>query len=277
MYSYPNWLLLNQSGDTVANEQVNLFGIYGNYFHILDAFENLDYSTESFTMTAELWTGFSEVMACTYDLEVFPWMVDEVTDDPYGCIPIQIQIHGNSPESGTAAVSIANTVTDEAVFNATFDFTADEWVYEVMGEACLDQNSCYELYVNHDVDMSSFNININSGVVGGTSINYTSFSVPYIDSLNSVLLDPFGGDCITGIDEHAENVSVFPNPVVAGDQIQVSAIDGGELRWYSADGKLASSMVVVNGKVDVPNESGMWIMVWSKDGEKPKRSLVVVE
>ena len=274
-YSYPSWHLLDENGDELAVEQVNLFGMSGDVYHLLELSQPLDYSQSSFNGQALLWTGFEEVAVCEFDLEVFPWMVDESTTDPYGCVPITIGIHGQAGQTGSASFSIANTVTDEYVLDGAVDFEADEYVYEMFESACLDQNSCFQLYVNSDVDISNFYIYVNMGA-SQYGLTYTYFTVAEIDSLGSVYLDPYGGNCDVAVDEIDAQMSVFPNPVAPGEEIFIPAFGKGTLQWYSISGTLLMKQTSdFNGRAEAPQESGLWIAVWSKEGERRHQVVVV--
>lgn len=274
-FSYPSWQLLDDQGEVVAVEQVNLFGMTGDVYHVLDVVQPLDYSIESFSGQAVLWTGFEEVAVCSYDLDMFPWMVDEFTTEPYGCVPISLQVHGLATETGSVSFNIANTVTDEYVYNGTIDLVDGEWFYDEIGQACLDQNSCYQLYVNTDIELVDFNLYINMGGVD-YGISYTWFPIDSITSQGSVFLDPYGGNCSVGIDEvESMELEVYPNPVNTGGVVRLPEMIG-EVKWYSLDGKLVGEDVAVDGVVEVPNKSGALVLVWSKEGRK-KRQVVVVE
>jgi len=275
-YSYPSWQLLYANGEEVAIEQVNLFGMMGDVYHLLDLVQPLDYSEPSFTGQAVLWTGFEEAAVCEFDLEVFPWMVDEATTDPYGCVPISIEIHGQAADSGNASFSIANTVTDEYVLDGEVSFSAEDYVYESFGVACLDQNSCYQLYVNSSTDISNFNIIVNMGV-GEYWQTYTYFLVAEIDSLGSVYLDPYGGNCNVSVNEIERRMDVYPNPISAGAELNIPAYSRGIIQWFNISGKLMlEETAVFNGRVQVPEERGLWVVVWLKEGKK-KHQVVVVE
>lgn len=66
-YSYPGFILYNSSGDTVAKETVNFFGIGTPSSHQLRVRPgNLPGNT--FTGSLQLWTGFYTTLDCSYQM-----------------------------------------------------------------------------------------------------------------------------------------------------------------------------------------------------------------
>ena len=78
-----------------------------------------------------------DVLECSYDLEVFPWRVDESTDEPYGCIPIGISLQGLSEEGASIEISITDG-NASSVFEETYTMEAGSFGGYV-GATCLDQ------------------------------------------------------------------------------------------------------------------------------------------
>jgi len=169
IFDYPGWRLYDESGVLIAEEQVQFFGIFGNSIHSLDIIEPLDYNIQSFYGTLELWTGFYDVLECSYDLEVFPWRVDESTDEPYGCIPIGISLQGLSEEGASIEISITDG-NASSVFEETYTMEAGSFGGYV-GATCLDQEQCYYLSITSEDDIDNMQYSILSGLVEGSSDN----------------------------------------------------------------------------------------------------------
>lgn len=70
IYAYPGFILFDQNGDTLAKEVVNTFGIGAPSVHLLNFHPNANIPTGQFTATLELWTGFYQLFACTWNMTV---------------------------------------------------------------------------------------------------------------------------------------------------------------------------------------------------------------
>jgi hypothetical protein len=70
LFDYPNFILFDASGDTLAKETVNFFGIGGESYHTMRIMDGVTFPVNTFSATLELWTGFTTSLACTWELEV---------------------------------------------------------------------------------------------------------------------------------------------------------------------------------------------------------------
>jgi hypothetical protein len=70
LFDYPNFILFDASGDTLAKETVNFFGIGGESYHTMRIMDGVTFPVNTFSATLELWTGFTTSLACTWQLEV---------------------------------------------------------------------------------------------------------------------------------------------------------------------------------------------------------------
>lgn len=70
LFDYPNFILFDASGDTLAKETVNFFGIGGESYHTMRIMDGVEVPVNAFSATLELWTGFTTSLACTWELEV---------------------------------------------------------------------------------------------------------------------------------------------------------------------------------------------------------------
>ena len=191
IFSYPGWRVYNEDGVLIAEEQIDLFGIFGNNMHSLEILSTIDYNTTSFLGVVELWTDFYGTLACSFQLEIFPWRVDEVTEDPYGCIPIQISLYGYSE----LATSIDIDITDNnslSIFNETYNWDAESYGGNI-GIACLSQEECYYFSVTDNQNISNMNFSLEP-VIEELSYfpNYLFGEV----SGQEIILNPYNqGDC----------------------------------------------------------------------------------
>ena len=67
-FDYPNFILFDANHDTLAVETTNFFAIVGDSWHPLQIHEDAVIPTGLFTGTLELWTLFTQNLACTWNL-----------------------------------------------------------------------------------------------------------------------------------------------------------------------------------------------------------------
>lgn len=274
IYSYPGWKILDLDGNLIAEEQVNFFGITGETFHILDIVQPLDYEQESFTGVVEIWSGFSQTLECSFEMEVFLWRIDELTDDPYGCVPVTYHFYGSSEVAGEVLISLNHQ--DQMFWEESVSWEPGEWMSLEMAtwlpSECLQQLSCYELLLNSDSNLDLFNLTLNVEI-DGYSINYTNYLLQGYDSLGSINFSPYGGDCIEiSVAEIDEDFVVYPNPVKSSSTLFVEG--NGKVQWYSLEGKLVLESTINGGRVEVPSKAGAWLL--QVEGI-PERELIIVE
>ena len=158
IYSYPGWRVYNEDGVLIAEEQIDLFGIFGNNMHSLEILTTIDYNTSSFPGVVELWTDFYDTLACSFQLEIFPWRVDEVTEDPYGCIPVQISLHGYAEQSTIIDIDITDN-NSLSIFSEIYNWQMESYGGNI-GIACLSQEECFYLSVTENQNISNMNFSI---------------------------------------------------------------------------------------------------------------------
>jgi hypothetical protein len=66
LFDYPNFILFDDQGDTLAIETVNFFGIATESWHMLSVVDGAVLSND-LNGTLELWTGFTTTLACTWN------------------------------------------------------------------------------------------------------------------------------------------------------------------------------------------------------------------
>jgi hypothetical protein len=279
IFDYPGWRLYDESGVLIADEEVQFFGIGGHSIHSLNLTEPLDYSVQSFYGTLELWTGFYDVLACSYDLEVFPWRVDESTDEPYGCIPIGISLQGFSEEGISIEISITNE-NASSVFEETYIMEAGSYAGDV-GTTCLDQEQCYYLSITSEDDID----NMYYSILPETEEVYFSYVFDEIGE-GEILLNPFGqGVCDDSLntivdDLKAFSMLVYPNPASNSLTVDLSDLNGVNttVKLYDSSSKMifekqsnTTLMIDVSGVA-----KGMYSLELSTD-EQVLRSQVIIE
>lgn len=66
-FDYPNFILFDALGDTLAKETVNFFGIGVDSWHALRVHTGASIPASLFGGRLELWTGFTQDLACAWD------------------------------------------------------------------------------------------------------------------------------------------------------------------------------------------------------------------
>lgn len=70
LFDYPNFILFDVNGDTLAKETVNFFGIAEDSWHILRVMDGAVIPPGPFPGVLELWTGFTTTLACSWELPI---------------------------------------------------------------------------------------------------------------------------------------------------------------------------------------------------------------
>ena len=278
IFDYPGWRLYNESGVLIAEEQVQFFGIFGNSIHSLDIIEPLDYNMQSFYGTLELWTGFYDVLECSYDLEVFPWRVDESTDEPYGCIPIGFSLLGLSEEGASIEISITDQ-NASSVFEETYTMEAGSFGGYV-GATCLDQEQCYYLSITSEDGMD----NMQYSILSETDDVYFSYVFDEIGD-GEILLNPFGQGMCDGYpntiidDFEAFSAIIYPNPASDNVTVDLDGFNGlnTTVKLYDSSSKMIfekqSNTTLI---IDVSGVAkGMYSIELSTDEQVLRRQVVV--
>lgn len=91
LFDYPGFVLLDGSGDTLANETVNFFGIGQESYHTLAIHPDAVLPNGSFTGGLHLWTGFYDVQACSWEFEI-----DLCPPSPCDTVIVGLENFGNA-------------------------------------------------------------------------------------------------------------------------------------------------------------------------------------
>jgi len=228
IFSYPGFKLVDNTGDTVASETVDFFGIGGYSAHRLNTTLE-DYAPGTvFNGTLLLYTGFYDSLVCS-----FP--VSEILIPQSGCTDFMIY---TTNYTGNIHQPLNWSVIDETgdtIFSGVHNYSIDSIGYQ--DSICLE-NGCYRLVVTADNPLeavSDIGISFVSYYVDTTiQMNETAtsvvldFSVYYCDSTVSVLEI-----------ERNRDFSIYPNP--ANDILK--------LEWNPKVDVISLDIKDINGKV----------------------------
>ena len=277
-FSYPGWRLYDDSGVLIAEEEVNFFGFMEHGIHSLNIIEPLDYSVQSFEGTLELWTGFYDVLECAYELEIFPWRVDEAISEPYGCIPVEITIQVSSDEGLSLEISLTDSDAI-SVLEQTHTLEAGSFVF-FLGATCLEQGQCYYLSINSGSDSGSIQYLISDAIQDV----YFEYVFDEIDE-GEILLNPFGqgmcdGSPNTIIDDfEAFSAIIYPNPASDNVTVDLDGFNGVNttVKLYDSSSKMifekqsnTTLMIDVSGVA-----KGMYSLEIASDEQVLRRQVVI--
>ena len=278
IFSYPGWRLYDTSGVLIAEEQVDLFGIIEHSIHSLNLFEPLDYSIQSFEGTLELWTGFYDVLECTYDLEVFPWRVDEAVTEPYGCVPVGITLQMSSDEGFSFDISLTDS-NAFSVLEQTYTIEAGSFAV-FLGATCLEQEQCYYLSISSKSGTGTIQYLI-SDVIEDVFFEYVFDEI----GEDEILLNPFGqgvcdGSQNTIIDDfEAFSAIIYPNPATNNLTVDLGGFNGVNttVKLYDSTSKLVFEQLSSSTfMIDVSDVAkGMYALELSTDKHILRRKVII--
>lgn len=247
LFDYPNFILYDAQGDTIANETVNFFGIAGESWHTLALHGGATIPEGPFQGTLELYTGFGVELACTlsgtWDLcppapcsTLIPSIMNTGGGITVGEFAWSIQSdQGNSVASGTF------TLTNDAQFD-TAHVCLPPGQYGLVVTPLDDPTGGQPIMIVYD----------QSGQ-GGPSQSIT-WTPPVPMSFS------FYAPCIVGAQTVPEPTSGSLHTRINGSAMRVWRTDGlpvGPLRLYDTQGRLLRSGGgnTSEALVELPNEA----------------------
>ena len=241
IYSYPSWLMRDMEGNVIAEEQVEYFGIAGPSFHRLVTTEPWPDNTDSMPVTMELWTGFSEALACSFVWEFVPRELQWTGTGDQGCFPVRVVAYSNEINGCSLSLSLENGV-GENVWSEVLEIDESTQFVAQSDSLCLSQFECYDLQA-----ISSPTSYINMQLVDpadGMALNLNHWS--YYSIFDEVMpldttftLDLYGGNCSQDQSISASEVArdlMYPNPVNKGGRFRVPFVMGDEVTLWDGTG-----------------------------------------
>lgn len=141
LFDYPGFRIYDEDDNLIGEEQVFFFGIGVESVHeIPHNLSNIS-AGEQISLKLELWTGFYDTLACTFEGEY-----ELIPDD--ACANINLSFSQSWPDQVQENYLVSIFDQDgEEVFNEFYEFPTPDFVY--YDEACLDQG-CYEMTITTD-------------------------------------------------------------------------------------------------------------------------------
>ena len=163
IYSYPAWLIKDGEGNVIAEEQVMYFGIAGTSYHVLEMAEPWQGGALPIDVTLELWTGFGDQMACTWDWTFHPQELLWTGNGNGGCFPIVLSAYATGNEASTVTASLSDSAGN-VVLSQNLVVDESGFCQGVSEAVCLGQHECYTLTLSStaiESFPSSFQIPLN--------------------------------------------------------------------------------------------------------------------
>jgi hypothetical protein len=254
-FSYPSWTLRDAAGTVWASEAVTYFGIAEESFHALERMPELP-GGSGLPAVLDLYTGFGEVLDCTFDAVWTPRTFSYAGTGPEGCLPVKVRMSAfgvDSPVELAWSLTELGETTPVAAGEVVLDASN---VWTVWGEeVCLDQTRCYTL------SFATPSANIELAYALGDPerldalIHWIRFGYadPDVPLTNTYALDLYGGDCpVVGVPEVAAAPVLYPNPGTA-DGFTVAGLPTDRIVVFDAAGRRIHDGQLGTGAVDAAN------------------------
>lgn len=229
IFDYPNFILFDTNGDTLAKETVNFFGIGLESWHVLHVLPGAQIPTTAFPGTLELWRGFTTELACSWD------MTFDLCPDSCAAFMPSMGNYGGALVLGTFDWEVWDG-DGNPVSTGQFEFTTE--VQYTSDTLCLPPGQY------------SFQVNPTGPSTGGVPMFYvtdesgqTSASAPVQWSLPVSLPVPFYMPCADGLNGIPEGDEAGMSMRVTADGVWIARLNGaalGDVALFSINGQLIS-------------------------------------
>jgi hypothetical protein len=253
IFSYPNFILFNAQGDTLAMETVQFFGIAGESWHMLRIVEGVGLPGVPFVGRLELWTLFTTELACIWEqtFDLCP---------PPPCQQLTLTLMGTG---GTVAIGEWTWQLLDDLFNpmasGVFELTSTEQFG--FAEVCLPAGN-YSWNVS-PVDPGQQALPVYYVTGPGWQETLPTTATP---SLPALVPFTVYGPCISGTNAIADRESLptmITAATVAGG-VLVQRIDGGSLgatTIYDAHGRSLFTTTSAADRIFIPLEqAGVYLL-----------------
>lgn len=232
LFDYPAFVVLGNSGDTLAKETVNFFGIGQESWHLLTIRPGAVVPDGPFTGRLELWKLFNTVLACSWDrtFDLCP---------PGPCAPFNAMIEndGKSLVDGTFQYTIKHL--GSVVANGAFTLNASTTY--ASDSLCLPPGH-YMMEVVADQGLGNGEVRFGVGI-GNVILGPTAYVVP--TTLSAVGFDYYA-PCANGPQAVAETRPAGMVVAQNAGFLTVARADGrpiGDLWVMDAQGRMVAHAV----------------------------------
>ncbi|MBK8491342.1 MAG: hypothetical protein IPL49_10755 [Saprospirales bacterium] len=141
IFSYPGFILYDTNGDTIAKEVVNFFGIGQYHISAMNIYPDAAIPPGIFEGTLELWTGFYDSLACTFDISE-PLCPDTVCHT----LVFDLTNFGGALVNASYTYSITDAL---GIVQVSKDFSLEDTVQQYQDTLCLPSGD-YSLSIHTD-------------------------------------------------------------------------------------------------------------------------------
>lgn len=255
-YDYPGWKVLDASGNVLAEEQPDLFGLYGVNVHDLQWVAPFEVPVEAQEVTLQLWTGFGEALACEvpYSLEArsFEW-AGQTTGE---CLPVRLSFQGYAPPEGTVEVTLASLAWAGEFWSATLSVNEGNNWFTFSDSLCLAQNDCYTLEVDCNTD-DYVHLTWGDATLGFPHATWT------LEAAGTTVTtwDLYNDDCVTGFEEGVRTERLLSS-AMAGGAVTSAGWPSGTYSLYDLGGRQVRTWNHrLNELFDAPFRPGLYLLV----------------
>lgn len=251
LFDYPNFILLDANGDTIAVETVELFGIAADSYHTLTLADGVAPPTGPFLGTLQLWTGFTTELACE-------WTATFDLCPPAPCAPVFATLNnlGNALAIGTFQWTIYDEQLNVAA-SGQFELT-DTVQYDEVG-TCLPPGE-YTMITTPDQEPT------------GGQVYYGVLANGFYSGPNQALTDlplppmpfTFYQECSEGGNSIPEVAPSVFSAYCSGDQLRIQRTDGGRIgavQVFGPDGRLLIQGSSVGSTLTLPLSTAAGVLV----------------
>jgi hypothetical protein len=278
IYSYPSWVMRDLDGNILAEEEVVYFGIFGPSLHFFILPNPWPDEQASTPVVMELWTGFGESLACSFEWEFVPRELEWTGTGDQGCFPVKIFANSNNADGCILDVDLV-VEGDVNVWSGTLEMNESTNFTAMSDSLCLSQTECHELHLT-----GSPTSYLSVGLVDpmdDLAWNFQHWSYYFYSEVpmpldTTLTIDFYGGDC-----DVAQGFSclegfpgvLYPNPVERGGLFSVPFLDGNHISMWDASGRRVE--VIASHELQAPKESGLYYVVIQSATESKVYPLVV--
>lgn len=268
-FQYPGFVLINSNGDTVAKEDVDLFGIGQESLHRLNVMPGVQDPLSNFVGDLELYTGFYDVFACSWNLNQ-----SLCASEPCDSLIIGLDNWGGALVVGDFEWTVRdelNSIVETGQF--TMNVNPQYWRYGL----CLEPGE-------YSYTLEALTQPSGGGPVISVSSS-SSFASPTIteplDWFNDPItaIDfPFYSVCVespNGIGEVSSNSVIDLRYVMESNQL-ICSQQMTDLKMYTADGRLVYSTSPQVKQVTLPTlASGTYIATVSTSKGEARQKVIL--
>jgi hypothetical protein len=260
IYDYPGWKVVDTEGNVLAEEQPNLFGLYGVNVHELQWVAPFEVPQEAQDVTLQLWTGFGEALACevphAFDARSFEW-AGQTTGE---CLPVRLSLQGYAPPEGTVEVTLASLAWAGEFWSTTLSVNEGNNWFTFSDSLCLAQHDCYTLEVDCNTD-SYVHLTWGDAVLGFPHATWTLQA----EGTTVTTWDLYGDDCVTAVEE--ERVHRALPIAAAGSSVPSAGWPPGRYALFDLGGRQVRTWIhAVDAPFHAPATPGLYLLIAADGG-----------